>query len=88
MSIGSKSNFELKSLDSGEQFMKNDALVVPQFLDDANILPHAAVDVSELDHFEGVHFSFTPEKGCEDVVIAQSDKLLLTVLEESEGADP
>ena len=87
LSIGGRTNFELESLDSGEQFMISDALAVPQFLDDARILPHA-VDVSELDHFEGVHIPVATERGSVDVLIGQSDKLLLTVLEEREGADP
>ena len=87
VSIGVTTNFELESLDFGEQFVISDALVVSQFLDDANILQHA-VDVSELDHFEGVHIPVVPERGRVDVLIGQSDKLVLTVLEEREGAYP
>ena len=62
------------------------ALVVPQFSDDENILPHA-VDVSGLEHFVGVHIPVAPERGRMDVLIGQSDKALLTVLEEREGVD-
>ena len=87
LSIGGRTNFELELVDSGEQFMISDALVVPQFLDDAEILPHV-VDISELDHFEGVHILVAPKRGHVDVLIGQSDKLLLTVLEEREDADP
>ena len=86
-SIGGRTNFELESLDFGEQFMISNALVVPQFSDDDNILPHA-VDVSKRDHSEGLHISVVPERGRVDVLSGQSDKLLLTVLEKLEYADP
>ena len=66
--------------------MISDALVVSQFSDDVNILLHA-LDVSKLDHFEGVHIPVAPEKGRVDVLIGESGKFLLTVLDEREGAE-
>ena len=85
--IEGRANFNLESLSTGEQFKINNALVVPQFSDDENILPHA-VDVSGLEYFVGVHIPVTLERGRVDVLIGQSDKALLTVLEEREGVDP
>ena len=65
VSIGGRINLELELRISGEQFMISAFLVIPQFLDDAIIFPHAA-DVCELDHFEGVHISVAPERGYGD----------------------
>ena len=87
MPIGSRTTFELESLDSGEQFMISDAFVVSQFLDDANVLSRA-VNVNELDHFKAVHIPVAPERGRVDVLTEQSDNLLLIVLKECKGADP
>ena len=67
--------------------MIEDALVVPQFLDDAATLPHA-VDTSGLLHFHGVDIPEAPDREPADVLIGQSDKSLLTVLEKREGAHP
>ena len=46
------------------------------------------MDVSGLEHFVGVHIPVAPERGRVDVMIGQSDKALLTVLEEREGVNP
>ena len=70
-----------------DEFMIEDALVVPQFLDDAATLPHA-VDTSGLLHFHGVDIPEAPDRERVDVLIGQSDKSLLTVLEERAGAHP
>ena len=78
--IEGRANFELKSLSTGEQFKIDNALVVPQVSDDENILPHA-VDVSGLEHFVGVHIPVATERERVDVLLGQSDKALLTVLE-------
>ena len=72
----------------GEQFIINHALVVPQFSDDENILPHA-VDISGFEHFVGLHIPIAPEWGIVDILIGQSDKALQTVHEEhGKGVDP
>ena len=60
---------------------------MPRFSDDDSTLPHS-VDVTELKHFQGTHVPVAPERNRIDVLIGQSDKLLLTVLEEREGASP
>ena len=82
-----RTNFELESLFNGERFSVADALVVPQFFDNENTLPHA-VDISEFEHFEGVEIPVAPGRDRVDVLIGQSHKSLLTVLEEREGAGP
>ena len=82
-----RTSFELESLFNGERFSVADALVVPQFFDNENTLPHA-VDISEFEHFEGVEIPVAPGRDRVDVLIGQSHKSLLTVLEEREGAGP
>ena len=61
--------------------------MVLQFNDDKHTLPHG-VDTSTLEHFDGVEIAVVPDRERVDVLIGQSDKALLTVLEEREGADP
>ena len=56
-------------------------------MDDAHTLPQS-VDTSALEHFDGVHIPVAPDRRRVDVLIGQSDKSLLTVLEEREGMDP
>ena len=46
------------------------------------------MDTSTLEHFERVHIPVAPGRRRVDVLIGQSDKSLLTVLEEREGMDP
>ena len=87
VACGGRTNFKLESLYSGNEFMIKDALVVPKFSDDIDTLPHA-VDTSALKHFDGVHIPIAPGRGRIDVLIGQSDKSLLTVLEEREGGNP
>ena len=82
-----RTDFNLQSLSSGEEFAIKDAIVVPEFLDDKATLPHA-VDTSSLGHFDGVEIPLAPDRDRIDVLIGQSDKALLAVLEEREGADP
>ena len=79
--------FKLESLHTGEKFVIENALVVPQFSDDVSTLPHS-VDVTKLKHFQGTHDPVAPDRKRIDVLIGQSDKQLLTVLEEREGASP
>ena len=81
------SNFKLESLSTGEQFEIENALVVPDFIDDINTLPHS-VNTTGLDHFYGVEIPTIPHRKTIDILIGQSDKMLLTVLEEREGKKP
>ena len=80
-------NFELESLTTGERFDVENALVVPELVDDECVLPHS-VDTSGLEHFDGVNIPTLPYKRCIDILIGQTDKFLLTVLEEREGITP
>ena len=75
----------MQSLDNGDKFAIFGALVVPYFSDDQNILPHG-VAVTTLKHFEGVEIPVITNRKRVDILIGQSDKALLTVLEKREGA--
>ena len=46
------------------------------------------VDTSGLKHFDGVNIPTLPYKRCIDILIGQTDKFLLMVLEEREGIRP
>ena len=81
------SDFKLESLSSGERFEIKNALVVKNFVDDENTLPHR-VDISRLQHFAGVKIPTLPDRKSVDILVGQSDKVLLTVLAEREGLDP
>ena len=83
MDCKGRTAFKLESLHTGEKFVIENALVVPQFSDDDSTLPHS-VDVTELKHFQGTHIPVAPERNRIDVLIGQSDKLLLSVLEENQ----
>ena len=54
------------------------------FEDDENTLPHC-IDTSKLSHFRGVQILVISYPKSVDLLIGQSDKFLLTVLEEREG---
>ena len=82
-----RTDFSLESLYTGEEFAVKNALVVPNFTDDENVLPHS-VDVAGLDNFNDVEIPTIPERKCIDVLIGQANKGLLTVLHESENVDP
>ena len=84
MSCKGLTNFNLESLSSGENFAIKDALVVPEFVDNEDTLPHR-VDTSDLMHFNGVEIPTLPHRKNIDILIGQSDKALLTVLEERES---
>ena len=60
---------------------------MPEFVDDECVLPHS-VDTSGLEHFYGVNIPTLPYKRCIDILIGQTDKFLLTVLEEREEIRP
>ena len=76
--------FSVESLTTGETFRVRDALVVPDFTEDLNTLPHA-VDTNGRKHLEGVEIPTIPQRKSIDILIGQTDKCLLTVIEEREG---
>ena len=76
--------FKLESLHTGEKFVIKDALVVPQFSNDARTPSHS-VDISALEHFKSMHVPVAPDPKRIDVLIGQSNKQLFTVLQEREG---
>ena len=80
-------NFELQSLNDNAVYSINDALVVPDFLGDEGSLPHV-IRVSHLNHFHGVDIPTLPQRDKIDILIEQTDKELLAVLEEREGLTP
>ena len=51
---------------------------MPDFIEDEGVLPHS-VDVGKSQHFEGVDIPTISGRKTIDVLIGQSDKLLLTV---------
>ena len=63
------------------------ALVVNELVDDECVLPHS-VDTSGLENFEGISIPTLPYKKNIDILIGQTDKQLLTVLEEREAIRP
>ena len=84
---GGRTDFRLESLYSGERYHISNAYVVPKFFDEKGTLLHA-VDITTLEHFDGVEIPVAPNRECVDNLIGQSDKALLTVLEEREGKNP
>ena len=82
-----QSDFKLESLLSGERFEIKNALVVKNFVNDENTLPHR-VDTSRLKYFAGVKIPTLPGRKSIDILVGQSDKILLTVFAEREGFDP
>ena len=86
MHSGGLTNFEIESLSNKETFAIKNALVVPDFIDDENVLPHA-VNTQKLRHFEGVKIPTIPQRQRIDILIGQTNKELLTVLEEREGVN-
>ena len=77
-------NFKIESLSNKETFAIKNALVVPDFIDDENDLPHA-VNTQKLRHFKGIKIPTNPQRQRIDILIEQTNKELLTVLEEREG---
>ena len=80
-------DFDIESISSGERFNVKNALVIRNFIDDENTLPHK-VDTSKLEHFSDIGIPVIPYRRSIDILVGQSDKTLLTVLEEREGYDP
>ena len=77
-------HFSIESLTTGETFRVRDALVAPDFTEDRNTFPHA-VDTNGLEHFKEVEIPTIPLHKGIDILIGQTDKCLLTVIEERES---
>ena len=60
-------DFSIESLTTGETFKVRDALMVPDFTEDANTLPHA-VDTNGIKHFEGVKIPTIPQQKSIDIL--------------------
>ena len=75
---------KLQSQTTNEVFEIKNALVVSNFLDDEGALPHL-VNVRILNHFKGVKIPVISYRKSSDILIGQTDKLMLTVLKEREG---
>ena len=83
--IGGRTDFVIESL--YEDFDIEGALVVPQFSNDEGTLPHA-VDITTLEHFNGEQIEVVPERKRIEILIGQSDKTLLAILDEYGSANP
>ena len=77
-------DFDLTSLANGKTYGIKGALIVSNYEDDENTLPHC-IDTSKLSHFRGVQIPDISYRKGVDLLMGQSDKLLLTVLEGHEG---
>ena len=86
MRSGGLTNVEIESLSNKETFAIKNALVVPDFIDDENALPHA-VNTQKLRHFKGVKIPTIPQRQRIDILIGQTNKELLAVLKEREGVN-
>ena len=82
-----KTNLTLQSVINNDQFGIENALVVLQFSDDESTLPHA-VNTSVFSHFKSVKIPVLSHRKSVDILIGQSDRVLLTVLKEQEGRSP
>ena len=81
MRSGGLANFEIESLSNKETFAIKNALVVPDFVDDKNVLPHE-VNTQKRMHFKGVKIPTFSHRQRIDILIGKTNKELLTVLEE------
>ena len=82
-----KTNFTLQSVINNDQFEIANAPIAPQFSDDESTLPHV-VNTSVFSHFEGVKIPVLSHRKSVDILIGQSDRVLLTVLKEQKGQSP
>ena len=60
---------------------------MPEFADDEGTLPHS-VNVEKLEHFQGVTIPVIAQRKSIDILIRQTDKSFLFVLEERESKHP
>ena len=84
---GGFTHFDLQSLADDRVYHVHDALIVPNFTEESACLPHA-VKVAHLKHFLDVNIPTIPDRNKIDILIGQSDKELLVVLDEREGSNP
>ena len=85
MRSGGLTNFEIKSLSNKETFAIKNASVVSSVIDDENVLLHA-VHTQKLTHFKEVKIPTIPQRQRIDILIGQTNKEMLTVLEERDGS--
>ena len=78
------SDFDLTSLADGKTYGIKGALIVTNFKDDENTLPHC-IDTSKLSHFREVQIPVISYRKGLNLLMGQSDQFLLTVLEGHEG---
>ena len=84
---GGFTHFNLQSLADDRVYHVHDALIVPDFAEESACLPHA-VKEAHLKHFLGVNTPTIPDRNKIDILLGQSDKELLVVLDEREGSNP
>ena len=84
---GGLTEFNLQSLCDNKIHPIKNALVVPDFVEEDGFLPHM-VNVSHLEHFKGVDIPTVPHRNKIDILMGQSDKALLAVVEERESLKP
>ena len=72
-------DFRVESLDNGNRYGIEGALVVPYFSDEESTLPRAA-DTSRLKQFNGITIRIISNRKRVDILIGLSDKALLTGL--------
>ena len=65
-------SFEMESLSNEESFTIKNALVVPDFIDDENVLPHA-VNTQKRRHFKEVKIPTIPQRQRIDSLIGQTN---------------
>ena len=65
-------NFEIESLSNKETFAIKNALIVPNFIDDENLLPHA-VNTQKLGPFERVKIPTIFQRQRIDILIRQTN---------------
>ena len=81
--------FTLQSLISNKYFDVEDALVVPELIENEGVLPHS-IHVKHTKHFKGVEIPTLSGGKSIGILIGQklpNDKLLLAVSEEREGSN-
>ena len=71
MRSGGLTNFEIESLSIEKTFACKNVLVVPDFIDDENVLPHA-VNTPKHRHFKGVEITTIPQRQRIDILIEQT----------------
>ena len=84
---GGFTHFDLQSLVDDRVYHVHDAQIVPDFAEESACLPHA-VKVAHFKHFLGVNIPTILDRNKTDILIGQSDKELLVVLDEREGSNP